>query len=81
MWSHGCVLTSRFLVAAQYNYLEDSRRLAYRWLYLLTVSFVDFKMIPEKYVALQARRCAYLLTLVSHTGSTPSLFRTWSRQK
>ncbi|PWN41816.1 trehalase-domain-containing protein [Ceraceosorus guamensis] len=35
----------------RYNYVEDSRRLAYRWLYLLTVSFVDFKMIPEKFDA------------------------------
>jgi len=35
----------------RYNYVEESRRLAYRWLYLLTTSFVDFKMIPEKFDA------------------------------
>jgi alpha,alpha-trehalase len=33
----------------RYGYLEEARRLAYRWLYMMTVAFVDFNgVVPEK---------------------------------
>ena len=33
-----------------YGYVNDARRLAYRWLYTITKSFVDFNgIVPEKY--------------------------------
>jgi len=33
----------------RYGYLEDARRLAYRWCYMMTVAFVDFNgVVPEK---------------------------------
>ncbi|RKP05537.1 neutral trehalase [Thamnocephalis sphaerospora] len=34
----------------QYGYIDDARRLAYRWLYTITKSFVDFNgVVPEKF--------------------------------
>lgn len=36
----------------QYGYMDDARRLAYRWLYLLITAFVDFNgVVPEKFDA------------------------------
>lgn len=36
----------------RYGYLEEARRLAYRWLYMMTVAFVDFNgTVPEKFDA------------------------------
>ncbi|KDN52127.1 glycoside hydrolase family 37 protein [Tilletiaria anomala UBC 951] len=38
----------------RYGYLEDARRLAYRWLYMMTVAFVDFNgVVPEKFDAVK----------------------------
>ncbi|ORX93443.1 neutral trehalase [Basidiobolus meristosporus CBS 931.73] len=34
----------------KYGYIDDARRLAYRWLYTITKSFVDFNgVVPEKF--------------------------------
>ncbi|SNX83434.1 probable Neutral trehalase [Melanopsichium pennsylvanicum] len=36
----------------RYGYLEEARRLAYRWLYMMTLAFVDFNgTVPEKFDA------------------------------
>lgn len=36
----------------RYGYLEEVRRLAYRWLYMMTLAFVDFNgTVPEKFDA------------------------------
>lgn len=36
----------------KYGYMEDARRLAYRWLYMLVTAFVDFNgVVPEKFDA------------------------------
>jgi alpha,alpha-trehalase len=33
-----------------YGYAEDARRVAYRWLYMITKSFMDFNgVVPEKF--------------------------------
>lgn len=38
----------------RYGYLEEARRLAYRWLYMMTVAFVDFNgVVPEKFDAVK----------------------------
>ncbi|KAK0543759.1 alpha,alpha-trehalase nth1 [Tilletia horrida] len=38
----------------RYGYLEDARRLAYRWLYMMVVAFVDFNgVVPEKFDAVK----------------------------
>lgn len=35
----------------RYGYLDEARRLAYRWCYMMTVAFVDFNgVVPEKWV-------------------------------
>lgn len=36
----------------KYGYMDDARRLAYRWLYMLITAFVDFNgVVPEKFDA------------------------------
>ncbi|PWZ00833.1 LOW QUALITY PROTEIN: putative neutral trehalase [Testicularia cyperi] len=36
----------------RYGYLEEARRLAYRWMYMMTLAFVDFNgTVPEKFDA------------------------------
>lgn len=36
----------------RYGYMDDARRLAYRWLFLMTSAFVDFNgVVPEKFDA------------------------------
>jgi len=36
----------------RYGYLDDARRIAYRWLYMMTKAFVDFNgVVPEKFDA------------------------------
>ncbi|KAE8231752.1 hypothetical protein CF326_g3229 [Tilletia indica] len=36
----------------RYGYIDDARRLAYRWLYMMVVAFVDFNgVVPEKFDA------------------------------
>jgi len=38
----------------RYGYLEDARRLAYRFLYMMTTAFVDFNgVVPEKFDAVK----------------------------
>ncbi|KAG8928293.1 alpha,alpha-trehalase nth1 [Tulasnella sp. 418] len=38
----------------RYGYLEDAQRLAYRFLYMMTVAFVDFNgVVPEKFDAVK----------------------------
>ncbi|ORX39915.1 alpha,alpha-trehalase [Kockovaella imperatae] len=38
----------------RYGYLEHSARLAYRWIYMMTLSFVDFNgIVPEKFDAVE----------------------------
>ncbi|KAL9934590.1 hypothetical protein V8E36_006365 [Tilletia maclaganii] len=38
----------------RYGYLDDARRLAYRWLYMMVVAFVDFNgVVPEKFDAVK----------------------------
>ncbi|EDP44851.1 hypothetical protein MGL_0658 [Malassezia globosa CBS 7966] len=36
----------------RYGYMDDARRLAYRWLYMITTAFVNFNgLVPEKFDA------------------------------
>ncbi|CCU98982.1 unnamed protein product [Malassezia sympodialis ATCC 42132] len=36
----------------KYGYMEDARRLAYRWIFMMTIAFVDFNgVVPEKFDA------------------------------
>ena len=36
----------------RYGFMDDARRLAYRWMYLMTTAFVDFNgVVPEKFDA------------------------------
>ncbi|KAK4684481.1 alpha,alpha-trehalase, partial [Tremellales sp. Uapishka_1] len=38
----------------RYGYLEECSRLAYRWVYMMTLSFVDFNgIVPEKFDAVE----------------------------
>ncbi|ORY27167.1 putative Alpha,alpha-trehalase [Naematelia encephala] len=38
----------------RYGFLDDSARLAYRWIYMMTLSFVDFNgIVPEKFDAVE----------------------------
>ncbi|CAG8562208.1 11517_t:CDS:2 [Ambispora gerdemannii] len=47
-WAPHQIMTWRGL--ENYGYLTEARRLAYRWLYTITKSFVDFNgVVPEKY--------------------------------
>ncbi|CAG8820509.1 12574_t:CDS:1, partial [Racocetra persica] len=47
-WAPHQIMTWRGL--ENYGYMTDARRLAYRWLFTITKSFVDFNgVVPEKY--------------------------------
>ncbi|WRT67176.1 uncharacterized protein IL334_004142 [Kwoniella shivajii] len=38
----------------RYGFLDDAARLAYRWIYMMTLSFVDFNgIVPEKFDAVE----------------------------
>ncbi|WVQ78305.1 hypothetical protein IAT38_000390 [Cryptococcus sp. DSM 104549] len=38
----------------RYGYVDDAARLAYRWIYMMTLSFVDFNgIVPEKFDAVE----------------------------
>jgi alpha,alpha-trehalase len=38
----------------RYGFFEDSARLAYRWVYMMILSFVDFNgIVPEKFDAVE----------------------------
>lgn len=50
----------------RYGYLEEAQRLAYRFLYMMTVAFVDFNgVVPEKVCARVSKFKPALIALFS----------------